>query len=268
VISPCRQPKSGRFQDLDTQDFGAHVSVGGFLVIMQLGGKLSSRPLHFIFIADCSGSMDVGGKIQALNQAIKEVIPHMRDVASENPNAEVLVRAVAFSEGARWHIAHPTPVDEFIWSDLQAESVTDMGAALREVANQLKMPPMSDRALPPVLVLISDGQPTDDFSSGLKALMDQPWGRKAVRIAIAIGDDADLETLQRFIGNNELKPLRANNPEKLVRQIKWASTVVLKSASAPASQAVGSQPSGNVPLPPPPDDSVSQYDDVSVEDVW
>ncbi len=38
---------------------------------------------------------------------------------------------------------------------------------------------MTDRALPPVLVLISDGQPTDSLKKELAELMDQPWGKKA-----------------------------------------------------------------------------------------
>jgi uncharacterized protein YegL len=112
---------------------------------------------------------------------------------------------------------------------------------------------MSERALPPVLVLVSDGQPTDDFEAGLKALMDEPWGKKAVRIAISIGRDADPEVLQRFIGNSELKPLAANSPEALVRHIKWASTAVLKSASSPAAgadrPADGSATTTPVPIP-------------------
>ncbi len=45
------------------------------------GGALASRPLHFIWVADCSGSMSVDGKIQALNNAIREAIPHMQQVA-------------------------------------------------------------------------------------------------------------------------------------------------------------------------------------------
>jgi len=235
---------------------------------MQLGGPVSSRPLHFIFIADCSGSMSVDGKIQTLNNAIKEALPEMRAVADENPNARVLVRAVAFATGARWHVAKPTPVDEFNWPQLQAGGVTDMGAALKEVAGQLKIPPMTERALPPVLVLLSDGQPTDDFPTGLQALMDQPWGRKAVRIAIAIGSDADLEPLQKFIGDIERTPLEAKTAVDLVRYIKWASTVVLKSASSPASQMAASQGAGNVPLPPPPDPVPTAHVDVRVGDVW
>jgi len=216
------------------------------------GGEMATKPLHFIWIADCSGSMGVDGKIQALNTAIREAIPHMRKVAEDNPNAQVLVRAVRFSDGAYWHIAQPVPVEQFEWVDLQAKGVTDMGKALELVAEQLKMPPMPERALPPVLVLISDGLPTDDFAAGLNALLDLPWGKKAVRIAIAIGEDANLEVLQRFINNSELKPLRANNPEALVTHIRWASTAVLKSASSPHSEPKGASGGSNVPIPTPP----------------
>jgi len=119
------------------------------------GGELATRPLHFIWIADCSGSMKTDGKIQSLNVAIREAIPHMQKVAAENPNAQVLVRAIRFSSGAQWHISQPTAVEDFKWEDLQADGVTDMGKALSMVAEQLKIPPMTDRALPPVLVLIS-----------------------------------------------------------------------------------------------------------------
>lgn len=229
------------------------------------GGELATRPLHFIWIADCSGSMATDGKIQALNNAIREAIPHMQKVADENPNAQVLVRALKFSNGAQWHVSQPTPVEDFKWTDLSAEGVTDMGKALSMVGEQLKIPPMTDRALPPVLVLISDGQPTDDFNRGLRDLMDQPWGKKSVRIAVAIGADADYDVLQKFIDHPELKPLQANNPEALVKHIKWVSTAVLKSASAPASQAAGADPAAaHVPVPTP---TVDDEPDTAL-DVW
>ncbi len=229
------------------------------------GGALASRPLHFIWIADCSGSMGIDGKIQALNNAIREAIPHMQQVAAENPNAQVLVRALAFSNGARWHVSQPSPIAEFRWNDLKAEGVTDMGKALTMLADQLSPDNMPGRALPPVLVLISDGQPTDNFDAGLKTLLDQPWGKKAVRIAIAIGEDADTDVLQRFIGHPEFKPLQANNAETLVRYIKWASTEVLKSASSPASQTLDTTPTANVPLPAAPDPATPLD---SADDVW
>lgn len=228
------------------------------------GGEMATRPLHFIWITDCSGSMGIEGKIQALNRAIKEAIPHMRDVADENPNAQVLVRVIKFSSGAQWHVSQPTDVADFKWIDLTADGVTDMGKAFSMLADQLKIPPMTDRALPPVLVLISDGQPTDDYASGLEYLMKQPWGKKAVRIAIGIGEDADLDVLQKFIGHPEIKPLKSNNPEALLKHIVWVSRDVLKSASAPASQTKDISASGmNVPIPTAPtDDGPSTAGDV------
>jgi len=229
------------------------------------GGEMATRPLHFIWIADCSGSMGVDGKIQALNNAIREAIPHMQEVAEENPNAEVLVRALKFSTGAQWHISQPTAIADFKWENLDADGVTDLGQALRMTAEQLRIPPMTDRALPPVLVLISDGQPTDDFNAGLKALLDEPWGKKAVRVAIAIGEDADHEVLQKFIGNPEFKPLQANNPEALKNKIKWTSTVVLKAASAPTSQTGDSQTLGNVPIPQAHEPDTEA---ISAGDIW
>lgn len=200
-------------------------------------GKPSRRDLHFIWICDCSGSMSVRGKIQSLNHAIRESIRPMQEAARENPFANVLVRALAFSSGAHWQVADPTPIDKFLWSDLQAdEGNTELGRALSMVAEQLHGIPVSERGLPPALVLISDGQPTDNYSAGLKALLAEPWGQRAVRIAVAIGQDADLEVLQKFIGRGEQKPLQANNAEELVRQIHWASTSVLKAASEPLAR--------------------------------
>ncbi|MBS1721064.1 MAG: VWA domain-containing protein [Armatimonadetes bacterium] len=213
------------------------------------GGAIANRPLHFIWIVDTSGSMSYDGKIQALNNAIREAIPHMRDAADENPNAQVFVRSITFATGAQWNVPKATPVEQFEWQDVRADGVTDLGNALFMVADQLRVPPMESRALPPVLVLLSDGQPTDEFDAGLAALMKEPWGQKAVRVAIAIGADADHESLQKFIGSNQLRPLRANNPEALIRHIKWASTAVLKAASTPVAMPEAAPPPAPAPAP-------------------
>lgn len=197
------------------------------------GGELASRPLHFIWIVDCSGSM-FGEKIGAVNHAIQSTIPEMADAAKNNPNAQLLVRTLKFSTGASWITANPIPIEEFAWDDLEAGGVTDLGKAFDMLAAQLTIPPMSDRALPPVLVLLSDGQPTDDYKKSLDKLLHLPWGKKSVRIAISIGQDADDDVLQQFTGNRELV-LQANNPQALVKMIKWASTAA-SMVSAPASR--------------------------------
>lgn len=227
------------------------------------GGALTNRPLHFIWLADCSGSM-AGEKINQLNFAIRDAIPEMKRVADDNPNAQVLIRAISFESNAKWHIANPTPLDQFQWIDLQVGGLTSMGAALKLVSKELTSDKMGSRALPPVLVLISDGEPTDDFQKALDEMMQSPWAKKAVRISIAIGDQANLDILQKFIGHSELKPLVAQTAAQLAQYIRWVSTTVLQSASSPATQTRNNAiPQTNVPLnspPPQPDPNINPLD--------
>lgn len=216
--------------------------------------QLSRRPLHFIYLCDCSGSMRASSKMQALNQAIRQSLPEMVQVSQQNPEAQILVRVLSFADQAVWHLGTPTPVDQVLqqWKDLEAGGLTAMGEAMKQLAAVLRTPPMDQRALPPVLVLISDGAPTDDFLDGLRALMAEPWAAKAVRLAIAIGHDADLEVLQQFIGTdigrNARRPLQANDSNTLARYIQWASTAVVGAASQPRSQP-GGMATTNVLLP-------------------
>lgn len=223
------------------------------------GGPLSSRPLHFYWLCDVSASMKGKGKIEQLNYAIREALPQMKQVADQNPNAQVFVRTLAFGSGAKWMNPSMIPIDQYIWTDLVTDGVTDMGEALKMIAAELHVPPMPKRALPPVIVLISDGHPTDDFDSGLRGLMNESWGKKAVRIAISIGADADPDVLRRFIGNDEFELLNASNPQQLINYIRWASTEVLQFASreyfAPETNVVPQEevfaPSPGSYSPPP-----------------
>ena len=90
-------------------------------------GSVSRSKLHFFWVADCSGSMKAQGKIQALNNAIHECIPSVREANKANPFADMMVRAIRFSTGAQWHIPAATRVDDFRWKDLTATGVTDLG---------------------------------------------------------------------------------------------------------------------------------------------
>lgn len=111
---------------------------------------------------------------------------------------------------------------------------------------------MESRALPPVLLLISDGEPTDEWREGLTKLLKTKWGQKSVRLAIAIGEDANLDVLEQFINHSEIKPLIAQNAFQLTKYIKWASTAVVQNVSNPKSK--NSDISINNPITPLPDE--------------
>ena len=55
----------------------------------------------------------------------------------------------------------------------------------------------------PAIILLSDGAPTDDFESGLATLKQNNWFKAAIKVAIAIGEDADKDVLTKFTGTNE-----------------------------------------------------------------
>lgn len=238
------------------------------------GGALANRPLHFFWMVDCSSSM-AGDRIGAVNHAIQECIEPMREEAAGNPNAQLYIHTLKFASGASWVTAEPVPIEEFAWEDVEANGITDMGKAFELLAGQLSMPPMPDRSLPPVIVLLTDGYPTDDWKRPLEKLLKMPWGKKAVKVAIAIGKDAERSVLEAFTGNPEAV-LDAGNPEVLTHFIKWASTVA-SAVSNPTSNPMevgdvqeteqSSQETqeprmldGNITLP--------DLDDVNAEDVW
>lgn len=203
------------------------------------GGPMANRPVHFFWLLDCSGSM-MGNKISELNFAIREALPEMQSAAKSNPAAKLMVRALTFSTGASWHDSAPVEVSSYVWKDIQADGVTDMGAAFNLIAGELTNLQMPQRALRPVLALISDGGPTDDYRSGLRSIDATPWGQRAVRIAIAIGNDADRAMLKEFLGNPELEPLLVHNAAQLASAIRWASTMAVKAASNASPTANGS----------------------------
>ena len=234
------------------------------------GGEISSRPLRFYWVLDASGSMS-GEKINSLNYAIREALPAMNDVAEENVEAAIEVKVLTFASGCKWLTPSAVPIENFSWTDVASGGVTDLGAALKALAMELSVDNMPERGLPPVVALVTDGQPTDDFEKGLAMFMAEPWAQRAVRVGIAIGRDADRDVIRKF-NASEIEPLEANNSADLVQYIKWVSTQVLKAASAPPSQPTGQsaakQTSTTVVPTPPPTTVVPTPPPPSAVDVW
>lgn len=57
---------------------------------------------------DTSGSMVDEGKIGALNEAMRETVTVLQEIASKNADAEMQIAVMEFSSGARWITAAPT----------------------------------------------------------------------------------------------------------------------------------------------------------------
>ncbi|KDN86844.1 vWA domain-containing protein [Kitasatospora cheerisanensis] len=184
----------------------------------------------------------------------------MRSVADDNPSADLLVRVLTFSSTARWLQPTPTPINDFRWQPVQTDGATNLGEALKLVARSWRCRDAA-AGVEAVLALVwtaADGRLAGGPARGGR----HPVGARAVRVAIAIGKDADRAQLKEFLGNPELEPLDADSPKKLAAAIRWASTVALKAASTPLAQADSAE-GGYGPYAPPP---VAADDDD--DDVW
>ncbi|WP_347360839.1 vWA domain-containing protein [Vibrio vulnificus] len=175
-----------------------------------------ARPLPVIIMADTSGSMSIDGKIDALNQSIKDMISSF---ASESRlRAEIHLSIVTFGGEAVTHLpltpAHQIEqVENFI-----ALGSTPLGAACTIVKDLIEdKETIPSRAYRPVIILASDGYPTDNYKNAFNALLNSERAQKATRFALSIGNDADNALLESF-GNDVEAPLFfAHNAAEIAR---------------------------------------------------
>lgn len=167
--------------------------------------EIPRRTMTLFFMIDTSGSM-AGSKIGAVNDAVVNVLPLLEEISAENPDAEIRVAALEFSTTCSWLYNEPKRASEFVWQDVQASALTSLGAACKELSSKLSRNGFMQSAsgsYAPAIILLSDGAPTDDFESGLAVLKNNNWFKAAIKVAVAIGEDADKNVLAQFTGTNE-----------------------------------------------------------------
>lgn len=180
------------------------------------------RQMVLFFIVDTSGSM-MGTKIGAVNTAIREVLPELKGIGGSD--VDLKIACLKFSSGCSWMHPSPVPVDTFQWNNLSADGVTDFGAACKELADKMakeKFLSAPSASVAPAVFLMSDGEPTDDYKNGLAALQQNNWYKYAIKVAVAIGDDANTDVLAEFTGNPEAV-ITVHTPEALRKMIRFVS---------------------------------------------
>jgi uncharacterized protein YegL len=190
------------------------------------------RPLPVILLADVSGSMREYRKIETLNDCVSTMI---RSFAAEDTlRGEIQVGVVTF--GSEHAVLHQplVPAAGLTWTDMSAGGRTPLGAALdlltRLLADDDVIP---RRAFMPMLILVSDGKPTDEWEEPLARLLASPRGAKAVRLAVGIGQDMDPEdvsVLRRFIASPGIEPKRADEAHLLASYFSWVTMSVTTQA--------------------------------------
>lgn len=186
--------------------------------------EIPRRTMILFFVVDVSGSMS-GSKIGTVNAAIEEIIPELKDISETNADAQIKIATLVFSTGARWTEQAPVMAEDFRWNYLDANGVTDLGEACLQLNEKLSRNAfMSETtgSFAPAIFLMSDGEPTDNYKYGLEKLKKNNWFKKAIKVAVAIGEDANKTVLSDFTGNIEAV-ITVHTPEALKKWIQFVS---------------------------------------------
>ncbi|NOU32093.1 MAG: VWA domain-containing protein [Polyangiaceae bacterium] len=202
----------------------------------------TARPLPVLLLADVSGSMSTNGKIDALNDAVQEMLEGFG--GEDDSRAEIHVSVVTFGKaGAKVH--QPlAPASKIQWARMAAAGGTPMGAAFDVTTGMIEdRAQIPSRAYRPTIVLVSDGQPTDDWQGPLKRLLGSERASKAARFAMGIGDDADAAMLAAFLATPDARVYRAHEARQIKQFFRWVTmSVTQRSRSANPDSVIAAEP--------------------------
>lgn len=189
----------------------------------------AKKSMVLFFLVDTSSSME-GSKLESLNSVMSDILPELIGVGEAGTDVKIAV--MSFSSGFEWITPEPVRIEEYqTWTPLTADGVTDLGEACEELSLKLsrhsflKAPSLS---FAPVIFLITDGYPTDNYKKGIEQLKKNRWFRYGLKVALAIGSSVDLDVLREFTDDDELvlQAFGADMLKKLVREIAVTSSKI------------------------------------------
>lgn len=149
------------------------------------------RRMNMFYLLDTSASMKYKNRLNDLNRAMRDVLPILRDVSSQNNDmCDIYLSCIQFGSEARLIDAEPVNVYDYEWRDLDASGYTNLRDAFALLEQQMhRGEAMSSHTqhVRPAVFLVSDGDPDDGWREGLDALRANEWFQQAYKIAIAIG---------------------------------------------------------------------------------
>lgn len=197
--------------------------------------EVAARTMALFYMFDTSGSM-YGEKIGQVNYAMKDIPAIIKDVADGAPNAKFAVSAAEFSNSVNWITPQPVSPDDFIsvWTDRSAGGLTALGTMLKSLNEKMSRKgflgdnPMG--YLAPGIILLSDGEPTDDWEKPLTELQKNNWFKAAIKVAFAVGGDANVDILARVVGSREAV-IEIDDPNKIRSYIKFVTAAVSRTGT-------------------------------------
>jgi uncharacterized protein YegL len=185
--------------------------------------------LACMLLLDTSGSM-AGERIELLNKGLRSLVGALREDGLARKRVDLAI--MTFNDSVE--MVHDfRAVDQ--WDDgfpeLEADGVTNMGAALVDAVRRIKDRKRDYNAngVPsyrPWLFILTDGAPTDSTEAASTALREAQKNGHVTVFPVGVGSDVDLDGLKKI---SQAEPLRLNEA-RWNEMFVWL-TQSLKSAS-------------------------------------
>ncbi len=188
---------------------------------------------------DTSSSM-MGKPIEELNKGVEYFFEAIK--GDEVARYSVELSIVTFDCSAK-KIMDFANIDRQNFYPLRASGSTSMGKGVNLALDLLerRKKEYSDKGVDyyqPWLVLMTDGYPTDNIESAVSRAQDLASKRKLTVFAVAIGNDADKNTLKRFSSMKNNMVLKVKSAEYFREFFEWLSqSVAVASQSVPGEKA-------------------------------
>lgn len=195
--------------------------------------EIEKPVIHVLFLIDSSGSM-IGDRMEVVNIACSEVFRTFNII---NPDVDIKVNVLSFGTDVRWIYPTPVSIEDFTWLTFQAQGLTSFGRACSELDSKMSRNDFFNTIYgqnKSLIVLITDGEPTDDFERPLRNLQCNQFFQNANRFAIGLGEGVNKQILARFAGNKRVFTLSDDNISKLTPLLERIMHVGLYSASCAA----------------------------------
>jgi uncharacterized protein YegL len=208
------------------------------------------RRLPVYLLIDCSESM-IGQGIEAVRAGLSSMIGSLR----RNPHALESVFLSVITYDAKARLECPlTPLIDFQEPKLNLRPGTSLGAALTLLADRIqsevrKTSYESKGDYRPLVLLLTDGQPSDDWRTPIKRIGVAVRPRPANIYAIGCGEDVDFSVLQSV--TDVVLRMDEMSPESFGKLFVWLTASV-----SSASQGTGETASGEINLQKLPDNIV------------
>jgi len=193
------------------------------------------KSIPVVLLLDTSYSMS-GEPIQKLNQAVEAMIKEFKK--AETMETFIKLSIITFgNNGVQLH----TPLEEVSkieYKSLDIGGSTPMGTALKMAKSMIEDKSIfKGRDYRPTIVLLSDGEPNDDWKGPLDDFINNGRSSKCDRMAVAIGA-ADKSVLNKFITGCENSLFYAEDASNIVdafKKITMSVTMRTKSVNKNAT---------------------------------